>query len=135
MNENDNIEEQYEAFEGNIRKLEELISQLELWSDEYTINHKKEEVRLPEYVELNNHFEEIKSEMQSFLADREAEEGNTKRLMDYKSTINNRLEAYKATEEIIHQWVRDINDMHILIMKSDILQKNRDYIEAIISAN
>ena len=46
---NEALETAVEAFEGNVRKLDELVSQLELWSDECTINHKKEEVRLPQY--------------------------------------------------------------------------------------
>ena len=53
MNESTNLEAFYEDIEGDYRKLEELIMQLEVWSDTYTINHKKEEERLEEYMELS----------------------------------------------------------------------------------
>ncbi|MEE1072560.1 MAG: hypothetical protein U0L26_09305, partial [Cellulosilyticum sp.] len=59
------LQMQYEEFETNIRKLDQLISQLELWSDEYTINHKKEEVRLPEYIELHLNLESFKEALES----------------------------------------------------------------------
>ena len=57
MSTNWNTQEIYESFEdeifeGDIRKLDELIGQLEVWSDIKTINHKMELARLEEYVYL-----------------------------------------------------------------------------------
>ena len=63
MSMNEALEEALEAFQGDVRKLDELISQLELWSDECTINHKKEEIRLPQYIELHLNLEELKEQL------------------------------------------------------------------------
>lgn len=126
------IEEQYEHFEGNIRKLDELIGQLELWSDEYTINHKKEEIRLPEYIELHHNLEALKEELFTFLNQQIAHEGKTERLLKAEITICNRLADYQATEEHIHEWIREIKDIYILIAKSPVLEKNRAYLEKIL---
>lgn len=126
------IQEQYEYFEGNIRKLDELIGQLELWSDEYTINHKKEELRLPEYIELHHNLEELKEELFTLLNQQIAQEGKTERLLQAENTIEHRLAEYKVTEAHIHDWIREIKDMYILIAKSPILEENRVYLEAIL---
>lgn len=132
MIDNDMMQEQYEYFEGNIRKLDELIGQLELWSDEYTINHKKEEIRLPEYIELHQNLEALKEELFSFLNEQIACEGKTQRLLQAEVTIHNRLTEYKITEAHIHEWVRDIKNIYILIAKSPILEKHRAYLEEIL---
>lgn len=133
MIENYTLEEKYEEFEGNIRKLDELIGQLELWSDEYTINHKKEEIRLPQYIELHNNLEELKQILYVFIQERVQEEGNTERIISYQDAIKKKLEAYKEAETTIHNWIRNIKDIRVLIMKSDILKSNKEYIEEIIS--
>lgn len=125
-------EEPYELFEGDIRKLDELISQLELWSDEYTINHKKEEVRLPEYMGLHENLEELKEELQAFIDARRAE--GDEGIEAYANSIAEKLGKYKETEEVIHNWVRDIKNIYILIMKSAVLERNKAYIESIIGA-
>lgn len=132
MWDNDMMQEQYEHFEGNIRKLDELIGQLELWSDEYTINHKKEEVRLPEYIELHQNLEALKEELFTFLNQQIACEGKTERLLQAENTIYNRLADYKVTEAHIHDWIREIQEIYILIAKSPILEKNRAYLEKIV---
>lgn len=126
-------EEPYELFEGDIRKLDELISQLELWSDEYTINHKKEEIRLPEYIGLHENLEELKAELQAFIDARRAE-GDDK-IEAYATSIAEKLEKYKETEEVIHDWIRAIKNVYVLVMKSAILERNRAYIESIIGVN
>ena len=125
-------EEPYELFEGDIRKLDELISQLELWSDEYTINHKKEEVRLPEYMGLHENLEELKSELQAFIDERRAE--GDEKIEAYATSIAEKLEKYKETEEVIHEWIRNIKNVYVIVMKSPILEKNRAYIDRIIGA-
>lgn len=132
MKDNEMIQEQYEYFEGNIRKLDELIGQLELWSDDYTINHKKEEIRLPEYIELHQNLEELKEELVTLLNQQVAQEGKTERLLQEERTIEHRLAEYKVTEAHIHDWIREIKDIYILIAKSPILEKNRVYLEAIL---
>lgn len=123
-------EETYELFEGDIRKLDELISQLELWSDEYTINHKKEEVRLPEYMGLHENLEELKGELQAFIDGRRAE--GDEKVEAYANSIAEKLEKYKETEEVIHNWVREIKNVYVLIMKSAVLERNKAYIESIV---
>lgn len=125
-------EEPYELFEGDIRKLDELIGQLELWSDEYTINHKKEEIRLPEYMGLHENLEELKVQLQTFIDERRAE--GDEKIEAYAQSISEKLEKYKETEEVIHNWIRDIKDIYIIVMKSPILEKNRAYIEEIVNA-
>lgn len=127
------LEMAYEAFELNIRKLEELISQLELWSDEYTINHKKEEVRLPEYMELHLNLEAFKAELEEQIAELSKEEILKETLEQAKVRIAERLKAYEETEEVIHDWIREIKNPYMLIHNSAVLEKNKAYIEAIIN--
>lgn len=135
MIENNMIQEQYEHFEGNIRKLDELIGQLELWSDEYTINHKKEEIRLPEYIELHQNLEALKEELFTFLKQQIACEGKTERLLQAEAVIDKRLTDYKITEAHIHEWIRAIKDIYILIAKSPILEKYSTYLEEILKGS
>ncbi|WP_054740206.1 hypothetical protein [Cellulosilyticum ruminicola] len=125
-------EEPYELFEGDIRKLDELISQLELWSDEYTVNHKKEEVRLPEYMDLHENLEELKGGLKAFIDERRAE--NDEKIEAYATSIVGKLEKYKETEEVIHEWIRNIKNVYVIVMKSPILEKNRAYINDIMNA-
>ena len=125
-----NQEEQYELFEGDIRKLDELISQLELWSDEYTINHKKEEVRLPEYIGLNENLEALKAQLQEFITERRC--AGDEKIEAYAESISAKLEAYKPTEAVIHNWIREIKNIYVLIMKSSILQKHKAYLDEIL---
>lgn len=132
MNQDIHVEEMYEIFEGDLRKLDELIGQLELWSDDYTINHKKEEIRLPEYVELHNNLEELKETIHEFLDERILEEGVTERISAYQERVESKLMAYKETEQVIHEWIRAIKNVQVLMMRSPILQENKSYIEAII---
>ncbi|WP_410497114.1 hypothetical protein QTL86_09935 [Cellulosilyticum sp. ST5] len=135
MRENDIIQAEYEEFEGDVRKLEELIGQLELWSDEYTINHKREEVRLPEYVELHLNLEALKEQLFAFINQQIAKEGKTEWSIKAETDIKYRLASYRQTEAHIHKWIREIKDIYILIAKSPLLEKNRAYIEEILKAD
>ena len=126
MNENTNLEAFYEDIEGDYRKLEELIMQLEVWSDTYTINHKKEEERLEEYMELSENLYNQEALI------REHVEGEER--ISYLSRLEERMLHYKETEAIIHNWVRDIHELHIMMMRSPILKGYRDEIEAIKNA-
>lgn len=130
MNENTNLEAFYEDIEGDYRKLEELIMQLEVWSDTYTINHKKEEERLEEYMELSeNLYNQEALIREKVEAHVEGEEH-----ISYLSRLEERMLHYKETEAIIHNWVRDIRELHIMMMRSPILNGYRDEIEAIKNA-
>lgn len=130
MNENTNLEAFYEDIEGDYRKLEELIMQLEVWSDTYTINHKKEEERLEEYMELSeNLYNQEALIREKVEAHVEGEEH-----ISYLSRLEERMLHYKETEDIIHNWVRDIRELHIMMMRSPILNGYRDEIEAIKNA-
>lgn len=133
MSYNEQLEEQYECFEGDLRKLDELVGQLELWSDERTINHKREDVKLVEYVELHNNLEELKDNLQAFLAERRQEEGETERLSSYEKAIDEKLQAFKETEDHIHSWIRDIKNIRIFIMRSEVLQENQSFIDEILN--
>ncbi|ADZ83261.1 hypothetical protein [Cellulosilyticum lentocellum] len=135
MRDNDIIQAEYEEFEGDVRKLEELIGQLELWSDEYTINHKREEVRLPEYVELHLNLEALKEQLFAFINQQIAKEGKTEWSIKAETDIKYRLASYRQTEAHIHKWIRDIKDIYILIAKSPLLEKNRAYIEEILKTD
>lgn len=135
MRDNDIIQAEYEEFEGDVRKLEELIGQLELWSDEYTINHKREEVRLPEYVELHLNLEALKEQLFAFINQQIAKEGKTEWSVKAETDIKYRLASYRETEAHIHKWIREIKDIYILIAKSPLLEKNRAYIEEILKAD
>lgn len=130
MNENTNLEAFYEDIEGDYRKLEELIMQLEVWSDTYTINHKKEEERLEEYMELS---ENLYNQEALIRENVEAHVEGEERI-SYLSRLEERMLHYKETEAIIHNWVRDIHELHIMMMRSPILKGYRDEIEAIKNA-
>lgn len=131
MSLNETLEMALEDFEGSVRKLDELVSQLELWSDECTINHKKEAVRLEQYIELNLNLEELKealfSETEALSKEAELEE----KITELKAHINVQLEKYKETEEVIHDWIRAIKNIYVLIRSSRMLEKNEDFIMSI----
>lgn len=125
------MEEKYEVFEGDVRRLEGLISQLELWSDENTINHKKEEVRLVEYIEMHNNLESLKSELKSFIEQNKTDISLGEKISKMDAHIQSKLEAYKETEAVIHNWIREIKNVPLLIAKSPILKDNQQYIHHI----
>ena len=130
---NEQLEEAYECFEGDLRRLDELISQLELWSDECTINHKREDIKLVEYVELHNNLEILKDELNAFLAEHAQDEGKNEDLKAYAKAIEEKIEKFKETEEHIHNWVREIKDIQIIVMRSETLKDNREFINEIIN--
>lgn len=130
MNENTNLEAFYEDIEGDYRKLEELIMQLEVWSDTYTINHKKEEERLEEYIELSENL----YNQEALIHEKVEAHVEGEERISYLSRLEERMLHYKETEAIIHNWVRDIRELHIMMMRSPILKGYRDEIEAIKNA-
>ena len=134
MNSNELLEERFEDFEGELRKLDELIGQLELWSDEYTINHKKEEVRLVQYVELHLNLESLKADLASFIEEYATNDEVSERIKAYQKAIKEKLAAYSVTEDTIHDWIRDIKASHLIIAKEPVLEANRSFIEAILNA-
>ena len=130
MNESTNLEAFYEDIEGDYRKLEELIMQLEVWSDTYTINHKKEEERLEEYMELSENL----YNQEALIREKVEAHVEGEECTSYLSRLDERMLHYKETEAIIHNWVRDIHELHIMMMRSPILKGYRDEIEAIKNA-
>ena len=130
MNESTNLEAFYEDIEGDYRKLEELIMQLEVWSDTYTINHKKEEERLEEYIELSENL----YNQEALIHEKVEAHVEGEERISYLSRLEERMLHYKETEAIIHNWVRDIRELHIMMMRSPILKGYRDEIEAIKNA-
>ena len=130
MNESTNLEAFYEDIEGDYRKLEELIMQLEIWSDTYTINHKKEEERLEEYMELSENL----YNQEALIREKVEAHVEGEECTSYLSRLEERMLHYKETEAIIHNWVRDIHELHIMMMRSPILKGYRDEIEAIKNA-
>ena len=130
MNESTNLEAFYEDIEGDYRKLEELIMQLEVWSDTYTINHKKEEERLEEYMELSENL----YNQEALIREKVEAHVEGEECTSYLSRLEERMLHYKETEAIIHNWVRDIHELHIMMMRSPILRGYRDEIEAIKNA-
>ena len=127
------LQMQYEEFETNVRKLDQLISQLELWSDEYTINHKKEEVRLPEYIELHLNLEAFKEALESEMNLLGQEAQLTEAVAKAKAYIEDRLKSYEETEKVIHDWIREMKNPYALIHNSSVLEKNKEYIVSIIN--
>ena len=134
MNLNETVQMAYEEFETNVRKLDQLISQLELWSDEYTINHKKEEVRVPEYIELHLNLEAFKVELEDQINELSKEEALKEAIENAQAHIEERLQAYEETEAIIHDWIREIKNPYMLINNISVVQKNKEFIESIINA-
>lgn len=130
---NEQLEEEYECFEGDLRRLDELISQLELWSDECTINHKREDTKLVEYVELHNNLEALKEELNDFLAEHAQDEGKSESLKAYSQAIEEKIEKFKETQDHIHNWIREIKDIQIIVMRSETLKDNKEFINEIIN--
>ena len=130
---NEQLEEEYECFEGDLRRLDELISQLELWSDECTINHKREDLKLVEYVELHNNLEALKDDLQDFLAEHAQDEDKTECLQGYAKAMEEKLENFKETKEHIHSWIREIKNIQVIVMRSETLKANKEFIDEIIN--
>lgn len=134
MNQNWNEEEDYELFKGDMRRLDELIAQLELWKDEKTINHKKEQVRLEEYVELSKNLYELQDELNANVAFHIEQEETAQLAKEHKMSIDAKLDAFKETEEAIHAWIKDIKELDVLIMKSSVLPEYKDNLYEIVQA-
>lgn len=135
MIENEIIEEAFECFEGDLRKLDELVAQLELWSDTHTRNHKKEQTRLEEYVELSKNLYDLQEELYVNL-ENHTSLGLTKEVsMEYKNRIEEKFKGYKKTEAIIHNWIKQIEDMTLFIMRSRTLFEHKEYLEKIVQTN
>ena len=132
MSMNEALEDALEAFQGDVRKLDELISQLELWSDECTINHKKEEIRLPQYIELHLNLEELKEQLDEEINALGRKSEIQAQVEAAKAHIQQQLASYKETEQVIHNWVREIKNIYVLINSSRVLEQNKDYLNAII---
>lgn len=132
MNLNETLVDVYEDFQGDIRKLEELISQMALWADECTINHKKEEIRLPQYIELHLNLEMLKQQLQEKILTLGKEEELKEKIQEAQHTIEEQLERYKAIERIIHQWIKEIKNIYILMNQSRVLEENKDYLLGIL---
>lgn len=131
MSENKAVEEAFEMFEGDIRKLDELIAQLELWSDMYTINHKKEQTRLEEYVELANNLKELQNHLFCTLEAYIALGLTKEQGQGYKNMVEEKLKKFRETEGIIHEWIRNIENVPLLLAKSPLLNEHRAFIEEI----
>lgn len=134
MSMNEALEEALEAFQGDVRKLDELISQLELWSDECTINHKKEEIRLPQYIELHLNLEELKEQLDEEINALGEESEIQAQVEAAKAHIQQQLASYKETEQVIHDWIREIKNIYVLINSSRVLEQNKEYLNTIIEA-
>ena len=130
MDENRDLELIYEEIEGDCRKLEELIMQLEVWSDTYTLNHKKEQERLEEYMQLSENLYNQEQLIREKIEEYAKEEAYTK----YLSCLEEKMSQYKETEAVIHQWVREVRDLPIIISRSPLLNDYREEIEAIKKA-
>ena len=130
MDENRDLELIYEEIEGDCRKLEELIMQLEVWSDTYTLNHKKEQERLEEYMQLSENLYNQGQLIREKIEEYAKEEAYTK----YLSCLEEKMSQYKETEAVIHQWVREVRDLPIIISRSPLLNDYRAEIEAIKKA-
>lgn len=134
MSTNWNTQEIYESFEdeifeGDIRKLDELIGQLEVWSDIKTINHKMELARLEEYVELDQNLYDLKNKLVEFIESNEEQECAAA----YKQMIEEKFVKYQETEDVIHNWIKDIKELEIIIMKSSLLQQHKERLDEIIN--
>ena len=50
-----------------------------------------------------------------------------------KAHIEERLKSYEETEEVIHDWIREMKNPYALIHNSSVLEKNKEYILSIIN--
>lgn len=123
---------QDELFEGDLRKLGELINQLELWSDEKTINHKKEQQRLEEYMELDYNLYELRNKLINFIKMHEAQDESKEEAKSYETSVEEKFSRYLETEEVIHNWIKEIKTLYEIIAKSSILGQYREKIIEIV---
>ena len=70
--------------------------------------------------------------IQDCIEERSAEENITELLTDYQEKIEQKLQKYKVKEKVIHNWIREIKNVQVMMMKSDVLQNNKAYIESIL---
>lgn len=126
-------EEDYELFQGDLRRLDELVAQLELWCDEKTINHKKEQERLEEYVELESNLEELKASLAKDIEENKQNSELSELAHQAEMRVATKLEAYKVTEEAIYTWIREINNIQVLIMRSSLLIKYKGRLDEILA--
>ncbi|MHC1750867.1 MAG: hypothetical protein AB9856_21545 [Cellulosilyticaceae bacterium] len=131
MDQNWNEENQQEV-EGNIRKLEELIAQLELWSDMNIVNHKKEQVKLEEYVQLSKNLYDLKAELDAIMQDAYVINHEASLIAIYEDILERKFSVFKETEHNIHKWIKEIKDMNIIIMKSQTLVDYKAYMETLL---
>lgn len=127
MDQNRDLEYMNEEIEGDLRKLDELIMQLEVWSDTYTLNHKKEQERLEEYMQLSANLYDQEALIRNKIDSYNQEVCDTSYLAD----LEKKMMQYKMTETVIHDWVRAIRNLPIIINRSSILDTYRKEIEEI----
>lgn len=132
MSENWTTEDAFEAFEGDLRKLDELIAQLEVWSDMYTINHKKEQARLEEYVELSKNLYELQTRLYDTIGDYTTLGITKEQATGYRTKVEEKFANFKEIEIIIHDWIRNVENIRLLLMRSPILNEHRASIQKII---
>lgn len=129
MNQNWDLEEFNEMFEGQMRRVDELIGQLEVWCDTYTINHKKEEMRLDDYAVLSKNLYEQVEELKEALVLFRANEADEHWASEQEACLEAKMKGYIPTEADIKKWMEEIKDLRILLMNSSVLQKHREHIE------
>ncbi|MGL4345318.1 MAG: hypothetical protein ACRCTE_08980 [Cellulosilyticaceae bacterium] len=132
MDQNWELEVFNEDYQGQVRRLEELIGQLEVWCDTYTINHKKEEARLDDYVVLSKNFYEQVEEIKESIALFKMQENDMQWVADQESMLESKLATFKPTESQINEWVRDIKTLDTMLRNSTILNKHREHIEYLL---
>ncbi|MGL4738623.1 MAG: hypothetical protein ACRCW2_14315 [Cellulosilyticaceae bacterium] len=129
MNQNWDLELFNETFEGQMRRVDELIGQLEVWCDTYTINHKKEEMRLDDYAVLSTNLYEQVQELKEEIGTFEAHEQDEVWVAEQTAKLEEKMRYYEPTECMIKEWMMAIKGIQVLLINSAVLQKHREHIQ------
>ncbi|MEG0352968.1 MAG: M3 family oligoendopeptidase [Cellulosilyticaceae bacterium] len=121
-----------EAFQGDMRRVDELIGQLNGWGDRNTVNHKLEQEKLEEYIGLCKQLYEVQERVYSFAGLTVTVESGNEEANKYEAIIEQKISGLAETEAKIGKWISEMKDLDTIIMKSELLQEHRFFIKEIV---
>lgn len=128
MNQNWDLEVFNETFEGQMRRVDELIGQLEVWCDANTINHKKEEMRLDDYAVLSKNLYEQVAVLKEELAHFQEHEQDETWVATQKMKLEEKMCQYEPTEALIKDWMKEVKELQLMLINSSVLQQHREHL-------
>lgn len=121
-----------EAFQSDMRKVDELIGQLNVWGDINTVNHKLEQERLEEYIAFCKQLYELQEKVYSFAGLTVTVESGNETATKYEAIIEQKFSSLAETDTKITKWISEIKELDQIIMKSELLQEHRFFLKDIV---